>query len=347
MGRFDGKTEKATPRRKRDARRKGQLARSAEVSVAMSLLALIAAVQVLRGGSQAMATQAHQLFGYVGTSELPTELLRSTTISVLLAVLAPVIGIAVVAAVVSGIAQTGVGLSPEALKPKLSNLSLKKGLQRFKPSVAAWELGRTAIKLGALALLLWAPMNEIAAQLTSSRDLGSGLERTLAQIRAILGRATALAVVLAAADYAYNRRRTDREMRMSKQDVKQEHKDSEGDPLIRAQRRRRAQELSRNRMLQDVMHADVVVTNPTHLAVALRYADGDAAPRIVAKGADHLAARIRSIARRNGVVVTEDKPLARALYRTCKVGHFVPAALYEAVALVLASAYRRTGRSFA
>lgn len=347
MGRFDGKTEKATPRKKRDARRKGQVAKSAEIGVAASLLALMGGLSVLRGGSGVLGAESRRLFGYAATGDLPTALLVDSATTVLLAMLAPIIALAVVAALVSGIAQTGGRLSPEAVKPKLSNLSLKRGLQRFKPSTAAWELVRTTIKLGALALLLWAPISQVAASLAAARDLGSGLERTLAQTTTVLWRATGLAVVLAGADYAWNRRKNDREMKMSKEDVKQEHKDSDGDPLVKAQRRRRAQELSRNRMLRDVATADVVVTNPTHLAVALRYADGDAAPRVVAKGADHLAAKIRAAAYQNGVLVTENKPLARSIYRTCKVGHPVPAALYEAVAVVLATAYRRTGRRLA
>jgi flagellar biosynthetic protein FlhB len=347
VGRFDGKTEKATPRRKRDARRKGQVAKSAEVGVAMSLIALLSAIQVLRGGSEVLGRQARQLFGHVNTGELPVQLLTDSTASVLLSMLAPVAAIAVIAALVSGVTQTGGKLSPEAIKPKISHLSIKKGLSRFKPTTAAWELVRTGIKLGTLALLLWAPMSDIAVQLASARDLGSGLDRTMSQMLVVIGRATALAVVLAGADYAFNRRKNDKEMKMSKEDVKKEHKDSEGDPLIKAQRRRRAQEMSRNRMIGDVATADVVITNPTHLAVALCYGDGDAAPRIVAKGADHLAAKIRAMAYRNGVLVSENKPLARSLYRTCKVGQFVPADLYEAVAVVLATAYRRKGRRLA
>jgi flagellar biosynthetic protein FlhB len=117
--------------------------------------------------------------------------------------------------------------------------------------------------------------------------------------------------------------------------------------MIRAKRRQRASEMSRNRMLRDVAMADVVVTNPTHLAIALRYSDGDAAPRVVAKGADHLAAKIRGIAYRSGVQVIEDKSLARALYRRVRIGGYVPAALFEAVAIVLATAYRRYGKVMA
>lgn len=347
MGRFDGKTEKATPKRRRDAQRKGQVARSAEVGVALSLVAMVGAVQVLRGGAAALGDQARVLFGLSPTGELPADVLVSTTAGSLLAMVAPVAGLAVVAALVAGVGQTSGKIAPEALKPKLSNLSPKKGLQRLKPATAGWELVRTTVKLGALTVLLWGPVTSMGGELLRARDLGSGLERTFAQATAMLWRATLLAVVLAGADYAWNRRKNEREMKMSKEDVKQEHKDSEGDPQIKAQRRRRAQEMSRNRMLRDVTTADVVVTNPTHLAVALRYVDGEPAPRVVAKGADHLAAKIRKRARHHGVLVTEDKPLARALYRTCKVGQHVPVALYEAVAMVLAVAYRRRGRQIA
>ena len=347
MGRFDGKTEKATPKKRRDSRRKGQTARSAEVGVALSLVAMIGALQVLRSGAADLGDQATVLFSLAPTNGLPADVLLSTTNQTLMAMVAPVAALAVVAALVAGAGQTGGKLAPEALKPKLSNLSPKKGMQRLKPSAAGWELLRTVIKLGMLALLLWGPITGVGEALMGARDLGSGLERTMSQIMGVLWRATLLAVVLAGADYAWNRRKNEREMKMSKEDVKKEHKDSDGDPLVKAQRRRRAQELSRNRMLSDVATADVIVTNPTHLAVALRYVEGEPAPRVVAKGADHLAAKIRTLGHRHGVLVTEDKPLARSLYRTCKVGQHVPVALYEAVALVIATAYRRRGRQVA
>jgi flagellar biosynthetic protein FlhB len=137
-------------------------------------------------------------------------------------------------------------------------------------------------------------------------------------------------------------------MKMSKQELKEEYKSSEGDPMVRSARRQRAREMSRNRMIFDVGIADVVVTNPTRLAIALKYEDDEPAPRVVAKGANKLAAKIRAEARRNGVPVIEDKPLARALFRRIKIGHFIPGNLFEAVAAVLAVAYRRkAGRVFA
>ena len=131
---------------------------------------------------------------------------------------------------------------------------------------------------------------------------------------------------------------------MSKQELKEEYKSSEGDPMVRSARRQRAREMSRNRMIFDVATADVVVTNPTRLAIALKYEDDEPAPRVVAKGANRLAAKIRTEARRNGVPVIEDKPLARALFRRIKIGHFIPGNLFEAVAAVLAVAYRRKAR---
>ena len=258
-------------------------------------------------------------------------------------VVAPVATAAVLGALVAGFAQVGFKPTPKAAKPKLSNLSPKKGLKKLKPSTAGWEAARTATKLGLLGLIVWLPLRQWTEQQLAERGLTAGVGSALSGAWSILLRATALAAVVAAADYAWNRYRTAKELRMSKHDVKREHKDTEGDPLVRAQRKRRAQELSRNRMLRDVASASVVVTNPTHLAIALTYADGDPAPRVVAKGADRLAAKIRGIAYRHGVPVTEDRPLARALYRRCRLGQYVPSALYEAVAVVLAVAYRRRG----
>jgi flagellar biosynthetic protein FlhB len=261
----------------------------------------------------------------------------------IVAVLLPLLAVSVVAAVVAGVAQVGFKPTPKAAKPKLSHLSPKKGLQKFKPATASWELIRSVLKLGLLVLLVWSPMREWMHEVTGDRGLEAGLSRTLDQSWVLLVRVVLLAIAIAAADYAWNRRKTARDIRMSKDDIKKEYKNTEGDPLVKGQRRRRQMEMSRNRMIGDVATADVVVTNPTHFAVALRYDPDDGAPRVVAKGTDKIAAKIRAAAYRNGVLVTENRPLARALYRQCKIGQFVPGALYDAVAIVLALAYRRRG----
>jgi flagellar biosynthesis protein FlhB len=345
LGKSDGKTEKATPRKKEQARKEGQIAKSQEVGVALSLVAAAVAARAFApAGFTTIGRETRMLFTSAGSDALTQDAMLGSALKMASALALPFLAAATLAAVVAGVAQVGFKLTPKAAKPKLSHISPKSGLKRLKPQQAGWELVRIVTKLGLLALIVVAPIRAWAGQMTSARNLDSGLQRLSQQAFSIVTRAVLLALLIAAADYAWNRRKTARELRMSKYDVKKEHKDSEGDPLIRMQRRRRAHELSRNRMLRDVALADVVVTNPTHLAVALRYAEGDAAPKIVAKGADKIAAKIRAEAYRNGVVVTEDKPLARALYRRCKVGQHVPAALYEAVAVVLALAYRRYGK---
>lgn len=342
MGRFDGKTEKATPQKRQKARREGTVARSQEVGVAASLLAMTLTIRAFGpAGVEALTSETRTLLSTAGP-ELAYAQVGSSAGRMMLLLLGPVVGAATIAALVAGFGQVGFRLTPKTIQPKITNLSPKKGLQRLAPAKAGWELVRTAAKLGLLVAVVWAPLRNWIDN-PQARSLDDGLGDVLAQSWTLLMSVTALATVIAAADYIYNRRRTEKELRMSKDDVKREYKDSEGDPLVRSHRRRRAQELSRNRMLSDVATADVVVTNPTHFAVALRYADGEAAPRVVAKGTNLMAKKIRELAYRHGVVVTENKPLARALYRRCKIGQYVPAALYEAVAVVLALAYRRRG----
>jgi flagellar biosynthetic protein FlhB len=252
----------------------------------------------------------------------------------------PILAVAVVMAIAGGLLQSGFTLAPLALKPKFSHLNPSKGLQRFKPSTMWWEGARATLKLGLLALVVYGPINEARNRMGEAQGLGWWLDFLGDQAYAILLRAAILAVTIAAVDFAFNKRKHIKQMKMSKQEVKQEHKDMEGDPHIKGARRRRAQEMSRNRMISNVATADVVITNPTHYAVALKYQMGEPAPRVVAKGMGRMALKIRKEAYRNGVLVKQDPPLARAIYRTCKVGASVPSALYEAVAVVLAAAFR-------
>lgn len=345
MGRHDGKTEKATPQRRREARREGTVARSQEVGTAMALLAAAGVLRLL--GPHGIRTAAGEFRSLLGTpvidGVLPSERLVAAAGRLAAALMGPLLAGGVLAAILAGVVQVGFRVTPATIKPKLSNLSPRKGLEKLKPATAGWELARMLLKLGLLLGVAWGPLTAWRHD-TAARSLDDGVAHLLGEIWTLLVRVVALAVVLAAADYAHARWKTNRQLRMSKQDLKQEHRNSEGDPQLRARRRQRAQELSRNRMLGDVVTADAVVTNPTHLAVALRYGRDDGAPRVVAKGADRLAARIRAEAHRHGVPLTEDKPLARAIYREVDVGQYVPAALYEAVAAVLATAYRRSGR---
>lgn len=345
MGRFDGKTEKATPQRRREARREGTVARSQEVGTAASLVAGVLVLRVAApDGFATVMDETRTLLGTLGPDALDAAALWSAAGRMGAALAGPFIAASVVAAVVAGVAQVGFHLTPKAIQPKLRNLNPKQGLEKFRPSKIGWELVRTATKLGMLGVVMIDPLRSWQAEPLLGRSVDATVAAILALIWSVLVRTLAVAVVVAAADYAWNRFTTNKQMKMSKEDVKQEHKNSEGDPHVKGQRRRRQQELSRNRMLQDVSIADVIINNPTHLSVALVYTVEDGAPKVVAKGADKLALRIRAVAARHGVPMTEDVPLARALYRQTKVGHFVPAALFEAVAVVLATAYRRRGR---
>lgn len=347
MSRYDNKTEKPTPRRIKEARREGRVAKSREVGAAMSFLTILIGLPTL--GPPAVRTlmaETRALLAGAGQTGATAEA-GSGAVAMLAWGLLPFLALTVVLAVAGGVAQVGFLYAPKAAQPKWSHLSPKKAMQRFRPSVIGWELVRTVLKLGVLALILWQPITDWLAEMGRPQGLEQALAMTWRQLWDVLIRAGILALVIAGADYAVTRVRHNKEMKMTRQELIEDLKRSEGDPLLRGLRRRRALEISRNRMIRDVASADVLITNPTRLAIALRYHGDEPAPRVVARGSGKLAARLRKEAYRNGVPVVEDKPLARALFRKTKVGQFVPAALFEAVAVVLAVAYRRRGRRFA
>lgn len=339
------KTEKATPQKRRRARQEGQVARSQEIGVLASLLAAFLVLRLITPTTAHMAvTEARALLGGLDRFDTPNGEIGMAALRAIIAVVGPFMVVGLVIGVAAGVAQVGVKLTPKAARPKLSNLSPKKGLEKFKPAVAGWELARSVLKIGLLLAVVWPTLANLPEQVARTRGLEAGLSLLTSTVFALLLRALLLAAVIAGADYGYQRWRHSKGLRMSKQEIKEEHRAQEGDPMLRAQRRARARELSRNRMLADVGSADVVLVNPTELAIALRYEIGAPAPRVVAKGAGAIAARIRLEARRNGVPIRADKPLCRALYRKAKIGNFVPSALFEAVAIVLAWAYRVRGR---
>jgi flagellar biosynthesis protein FlhB len=340
----DGRTEKATPQRRKKAREEGQVPRSQEVAVAGSFLALVTTMAV--AGPSAATRAMDDLRFALATAGQPDALAASgrQALSLAIVLAGPFLFAAVIAGLVAGVAQVGIKFNPKLAKPKAKNLSLKKGLEKFKPKVAGWELARSTLKLAAVTAVVYPTMSAWRDHLANDRTLAGALERLTGAYGGIIVRAAILALVIAAADFAYQKKKTETDMKMKLADVRREARDTEGDPYQKAQRRRRQQDLSRNRMLGDVATADVLVTNPTHLCVALRYDPDEGAPRVIAKGADLLADKLKATARRHGVPITPDLPLARALFRQCRVGQHVPGELYEAVAVTLAAAYRRSGR---
>lgn len=345
MSAKDGRTEKPTAQRRRKAREEGQIARSQEVAVAGSLVGLAATLAIAGGPIVTRTIADMRTIFSTAASPHAFEHIGTSALQLLVVLALPFLVVAVVTGVSAGVAQVGFSVHLKRAKPKISHLSLKRGLERLKPSVAAWELTRSILKLAALGIVIGPTLSAWRNHLANDRTLAGALDRLTGVYGGVLVRAAILALVIALADYAFQRRRTEKKLMMSRQDIKREFRDSEGDPQLRAARRKRQGELSRNRMLRDVATADVVVANPTHLVVALSYAAEDGAPRVVAKGADHVAETIKSIARAHGIPVTTNVPLARALFRQCRLGQFVPAPLFEAVAVVLAEAYRRTNRA--
>lgn len=340
----DNRTEKPTPRRLRQAREEGQaFTRSQEVGIAVSLIGVVLSLRLLAPGVMERLIADTRFLLSAGAQPDPMAAVTDRVGAMFAGSLIPFLATALVAGLVAGVSQTGVVFVPKAAKPRLKNLSLKRGLEKLKPSRALWDVGRSSIKIGLLLAMTWSTIDAWATHLRARHSFAESLAMTAAQAWSLIGRIALVAVAVAIGDYAINRYRTQKSLKMSRSDVKRDMRDSDGDPMVRMRRRRLAAEMSRNRMIGEVGHADVVVANPTHIAIALRYLPNDPAPRVVAKGAGRFAEKIKAEARRHGVLVTEDRPLARALFRNCKPGQFIPSDLYEAVAVVLATAFRRRG----
>jgi flagellar biosynthetic protein FlhB len=253
----------------------------------------------------------------------------------------------VAVAVGAAAAQGGVHVATKALKPQAKRLNPVQGFKRILGPQAWWEALKTLLKTLAVGLGLWWVVKTGAPSLVASGTLplSATLQQTRDGVAALLRAAVLTGLALAALDVVVVRRRTNKQLRMTRREVKEEHKQTEGDPQLKGAIRSKQLAMSRNRMMSEVGKADVVLVNPTHVAVALRYDPVRGAPRVVAKGTGAVAARIRERAGEHRVPMVEDVPLARALHAQCELGQEIPADLYEAVARVLAfvMALRRRG----
>jgi flagellar biosynthesis protein FlhB len=340
------RTEKPTGKRVKDAREKGQVARSRDLSAAMSLAAVTLAlswfgVQMvttvaarLTSGLASLAEHAH---GPVEATGIATQLVSDA--GLLVRVSGPPAIIAGIVSVLASVAQVGFAFSPKALEINWERLSPVSGLARLKPMQAVPELlkalfGMTVV--GVVAYLLIRDFYTQAPVLMGMTPIESA-RYGWSRLWTLLWRSSLSLLALAAADYAVQRWRWFSDLKMTRQEVRDEAKGNEGNPEIKARVRRIQRDMVRSRMLKAVETATVVITNPTHFAVALEYRRGEmTAPVVVAKGQDHLAAKIRTIAREHGVPIVENVTLARALYKTADIGDTIPADLFGAVAEVLA-----------
>lgn len=340
------RTEEATPKRRREARRKGTVARSSELNNAIVLCVLLFVLPFVLG-NLGRAFLASMSFGMRG---LPREAdftsLGKYTLAVLwpcAAALVPLIAAAMCVGIAANLAQVGFTFSGEALNPKFEKLNPISGLKRLFSVAGTLEGGKAALKSFLFGWLAWTSVNAHWPDLVA---LGYQPPAATFAVVGSLLRSISLKVAiawlaLAVMDYLFQRRRVNKELMMTKEELKQEMRESETSPELKNAQSQRRRRLLKGRMADNVKKADVVITNPTHYAIAIQYEHGKmAAPVVVAKGMDYMAARIRELAAENHVPIVPDPPLARALYTKCDVGDTVPRELFQAVAEVLAFVYK-------
>lgn len=344
---FQEKSEQATPKRREEARKKGQVARSVELS---SVAVLAAGLLGLWGLGGYMTRRMADLMVSTFTDGFRFELDVVTVrphiwgwVSNFAAILAPFVVVMVLAAVLVNVAQVGVLFTGEPLVPKGDRINPASGLRRILSRRGFVELAKGLFKVGIVAYVVYVTVRSEAPRMAQMVDLDPAQIFALSnQMVLDLGlQLTLILLLLAVLDYAFQRWDYEKGLRMTRQEVREELKQQEGDPLIKARIRSIQREMSQRRMMDDVGTADVVVTNPTHVAVALRYEPAHMlAPVVVAKGQRLMAERIKELARAADVPLVENKPLARALFKAVRVGDAIPEALFRATAEVLAFVFQ-------
>lgn len=351
------KTEPATPKKLEDARKEGQVAKSREIAVGMGLLALFLLLKIWVGR---LAGQFLNLFEYVYSrisdtvvfwnGEMPVNDVRILAFQVilqLLIIVAPIFLVGFLVTFVCDLVQVGWKPTGKPLMPKFNKLSPISGFKRLFSVNSLVELVKSIAKIVLICYVCYQYLKNQWSLLFLFYDKPF-LEaiRDIGNLVTDLGiRVSAVYMVIAFADLIYQRTKFAKDMRMTKQEIKDEYKNSEGDPQIKSRIRQKMREVSQRRMMQDLPKADVVITNPTHYAVAIQYdPDIAQAPIVLAKGEDFLAAKIKEVAREDKIEIVENKPLARMLYANVDVGQVVPPELYQAVAEVLAFVYHLQGK---
>lgn len=341
------KTEQATDKRREESRAKGQVAKSREIpSVAVLFACLIYfhfnAAGLLQKIMAMMSSSFRSAAQVVITMDSAPSLLTGYIFKVFF-MLMPLLALICVVALAANILQVGMLFSASALEPKLSKLNPLSGLKNLLSLKSAVELIKNIIKMSIVGFVSYQVIgDEIKNCLTLAERSVWGILIYMGKISfKILVTTCWVLVLLALLDYLYQRWEYERGLRMSRQEIKDEFKNTDGNPTIKARIRRLQREMARKRMMAAVPTADVIITNPTHLAVALKYEQGkQSAPCVVAKGADLVAEKIRAVARASNVPIVEDKPLAQVLYKMVKVEDSIPENLYRSVAEVLAYVYR-------
>lgn len=346
------KTEPATAKKLSDARDEGKVARSQELSSAAILITLFMLLRIfvsyLGDGFLGVFQWCYKMIPEFVQSERNGMTIRGISSLItqvyidMLELMAPfLVGGFVVAAII-GILQVGWKISAKPLEPKLDKFNPINGFQRIFSKDSLFNLLKSILKIALIFYVAYSCIKDQKNNLFILYDIP--LQQAIALVGDIIIdtglRISLIYMIVGIIDFVYQKIRFKDDMKMTKQEVKDEYKNTEGDPQIKGQQKRRMQEASQRRMMQDVPKADVVITNPTHISVAIRYdAEQESAPTVLAKGEDYLAMKIRKKAKESNVPLMENKPLARAIYATVDVGEQIPPELYQAVAEILAIVY--------
>ncbi len=350
----DDKTEKATPKKKSDARKKGQVFQSREMSAALILIIMIVTLKALGSNLYGQITlyMKNAFSEYVKvTGQFDLNMVMKLFIEALIVLaktVLPLLIVAALAAVIVGYAQVGYLFTFETLKVKGDRINPLSGFKRIFSVRSLVELLKSIIKI---VIVVWVAYSYLKSK---TNEVIALMDADLFGILSFIGDATfnvgikisIAMVILGFADFLYQKFDYEKNLRMTKQEVKDEYKQTEGNPEIKGKIKQKQRQMSMKRMMQDVPKADVVITNPTHFAVAIKYdLEKASAPFVIAKGQDYIALRIKQIATENKVQLVENKPLARTLYSTVDIGEAIPPELYQAVAEILAFVYKlKNGR---
>jgi len=342
------KTEKATPHKRQKAREKGQVFSSREVT---SALILITCIVILKNVGADIFEKVGQFQSYFLTEYLVREDVFTPNginsifhecVIFLAKVVAPILISVLLAGLISNYLQIGFIFSSEAITPKLDRINPLAGLKRMFSKRGLVELVKSVLKISIIGLVAYNTLkkNKDVFPLVLDMDLHTSMRLIFAIAYDVGLKAAITLLILAGFDYIFQRHEYETGLMMSKQDIKEEYKEVEGNPQIKSRIRQIQRQMARSRMMQDVAKADVVITNPTHFAVAIVYdIELYSAPVVLAKGRDKLAKRIKEIAHDENIPIVENKPLAQSLYRSVEIGDVIPEALYNAVAEILAFVY--------
>jgi len=345
-----GKTEKATPKKREEARKKGQVVRSVEINSLLNVLMALVILKVF--GENIMhhikETSAHFWSGILTLSVSPDTMgsISFFIIAKIVLILLPILAVVFLVGIISNVAQVGFNITFEPLKPSFEKINPVKGFKRIFSKKMVFELAKAVFKIGIIGYIFYSSVQKIFDEifLTPLMDLETYFLFAATSVFKLGMKVVLAFIVFSIVDYIYQKYDYEDSLKMSKQEVKDEMKQMEGDPLVKSRIKNIQREMARKRMISEIPQADVVITNPTHIAVAIRYKEGeDNAPVVVAKGVNLMAEKIKEIARKNYVVIMENPPIARVLVKL-EVGWEIPPEMFQAVAEILAFVYQAKGK---